>query len=128
MIWFYTLTAVALMLSFAVDRKKTWQTGRMAAKKIASVIPAILMMLVLVSVALYLVPEAIISKWLVGKNLLAGSAIAAVCRIPMTVFEASFLGLKFTLIRYAVSLPLVILTSVALGRYLQAKGYELRDV
>lgn len=52
---------------------------------------------------------------------------AAVCRIPMTVFEASFLGLKFTLVRYAVSLPLVILTSVFLGRYLQNRGYALRD-
>jgi uncharacterized membrane protein YraQ (UPF0718 family) len=51
---------------------------------------------------------------------------AAVCRIPMTVFEASFMGLKFTLIRYAVSLPLVILTSVIMGRYLQSRGYALR--
>jgi len=82
----------------------------------------------LTAVALYLIPEAIISRWLMGKNLLAGTAIAAVCRIPMTVFEASFQGLWFTLIRYANSLPLAILTSVALGRYLQAMGYELRDV
>lgn len=52
---------------------------------------------------------------------------AAVCRIPMTVFEASFMGLKFTLIRYAVSLPLVILSSVILGNYLQKRGFALRD-
>ncbi len=52
---------------------------------------------------------------------------AAVCRIPMTVFEASFMGLKFTLVRYAVSLPLVILTSVFLGRYLRNRGFVLRD-
>lgn len=52
---------------------------------------------------------------------------AAICRIPMTVFEASFMGLKFTLIRYAVSLPLVILTSIILGRYLQERGFLLKD-
>ncbi|MCP4137418.1 MAG: hypothetical protein GY754_41005 [bacterium] len=40
---------------------------------------------------------------------------AGICRIPMTVFEASFLGLKFTLIRLAVSLPLVIGASLLLA-------------
>ena len=37
---------------------------------------------------------------------------AAICRIPMTIFEASFLGIEFTLIRYIVSIPLLIITSV----------------
>ncbi len=41
---------------------------------------------------------------------------SAVCRIPMTIFEASFLGVKFTLIRYIVSLPLVVLSSLVIGR------------
>ncbi len=39
---------------------------------------------------------------------------STICRIPMTFFEASFLGLKFTLIRYAVALPLVILSGILL--------------
>lgn len=41
---------------------------------------------------------------------------AAVFRIPMAIFESSFLGLKFTLIRFAVSLPLIIISSEILGR------------
>ncbi len=44
---------------------------------------------------------------------------SAICRIPMTIFEASFLGLEFTLIRYAVSLPLVVLSSVLIGRLMK---------
>ena len=40
---------------------------------------------------------------------------AAVCRIPMTIFEASYLGVKFTAIRYAASIPLIILSSSILG-------------
>jgi uncharacterized membrane protein YraQ (UPF0718 family) len=36
---------------------------------------------------------------------------STICRIPMTFFEASFLGLKFTLIRYLIAIPLVIITS-----------------
>ena len=38
---------------------------------------------------------------------------SAVCRIPMNLFELSFMGVKFTAIRLTVSLPLVILSSLA---------------
>ncbi|KPK22834.1 MAG: hypothetical protein AMJ70_04965 [Dehalococcoidia bacterium SG8_51_3] len=50
---------------------------------------------------------------------------AAICRIPMTIFEASFLGVKFTVIRWLVSLPLVIITSIVLGNYLTRRGYKV---
>ncbi|MFA5167351.1 MAG: permease [Candidatus Omnitrophota bacterium] len=50
---------------------------------------------------------------------------AAICRIPLTTFEASFLGVKFTVIRWAVSLPLVILAAVFLERYLTVQSYKL---
>lgn len=49
---------------------------------------------------------------------------SAICRVPMTVFEASFLGAKFSAVRLLVSLPLVIVTSVLLGTYLTRKGYR----
>jgi uncharacterized membrane protein YraQ (UPF0718 family) len=49
---------------------------------------------------------------------------AAICRIPMAIFEASFLGIKFTAVRWLVSLPLVIVTSILLGNYLTRKGYK----
>jgi uncharacterized membrane protein YraQ (UPF0718 family) len=41
---------------------------------------------------------------------------ATVLRVPMTMFEASFLGLKFTLIRMLAALPLIILSSVLLEK------------
>ena len=52
---------------------------------------------------------------------------SAVCRIPMTTFEASFLGLKFTLVRLIVSIPLIIISSVLLEKYLLKKNYEIKD-
>ena len=52
---------------------------------------------------------------------------SAVCRVPMNLFELSFMGAKFTAIRLAVSLPLVILSSVLLGRYLKKQNYEIRN-
>ena len=50
---------------------------------------------------------------------------AAIARIPMTIFEASFLGVKFTVIRLLVSLPLVVAASIILGNYLTKKGYKI---
>ncbi len=48
--------------------------------------------------------------------------ITLITRIPMTLFEASFLGIKFSLIRLLVSLPLVILSSIWLGEYIERKN------
>lgn len=50
---------------------------------------------------------------------------AGIAKIPMTIFEISFLGPKFTLIRFALSLPLVLLTSWFMGRLLHNRNYVL---
>ena len=50
---------------------------------------------------------------------------SAICRVPMTIFEASFLGIKFSAIRLLVSLPLVIVTSILLGDYLTKRNYKI---
>ena len=52
---------------------------------------------------------------------------AAVCRIPMTVFEATYLGLPFTIIRYAVSIPLVVASSMLIGTALERRGYTIQS-
>lgn len=51
---------------------------------------------------------------------------SAICRIPMTIFEASFLGVKFTIIRYVVSLPLIVLSSILLEK-LVGEDYFSRE-
>ncbi len=50
---------------------------------------------------------------------------SAICKIPMTIFEASFLGAKFSLIRLFISIPLVILSSMWLGNYIEKKDYRI---
>jgi uncharacterized membrane protein YraQ (UPF0718 family) len=54
-------------------------------------------------------------------------AASAICRIPMTIFEASFLGVKFSVIRLMVSLPLVFISSMLLGSFLEKKHYRLTE-
>ena len=50
---------------------------------------------------------------------------AAIVRIPMAVFEASFLGIKFTAIRIIISIPLVIISSNLLGNYLTKQNFQI---
>lgn len=52
---------------------------------------------------------------------------AAICRIPMTLFEAFFLGARFTLVRFSVSLPLLIGSSMLLGNWLTRRGYQIKE-
>lgn len=44
---------------------------------------------------------------------------SALTRIPMTIFEASFLGVRFSIIRLLVSIPLVIGSSILIGGYFE---------
>lgn len=50
---------------------------------------------------------------------------SAVCRVPMTIFEISFIGVKFTLVRFFVSLPLIVISSKLLGDHLEKHNYTL---
>jgi len=52
---------------------------------------------------------------------------SAICRVPLTIFEASFLGVKFTAIRLLVSIPLVVITSILLGNYLTRRNYKISE-
>ena len=53
------------------------------------------------------------------------TAAAAICRIPMTIYEASFLGIKFSLVRLLVSIPLVIISSELMGNWLEKRGWVM---
>lgn len=51
--------------------------------------------------------------------------IAGVARIPMTLFEALFLGIGFAIWRRLFIFPLIVESSIILGRYLKKKNYKL---
>lgn len=51
---------------------------------------------------------------------------SAIVRIPMTLFEASFLGVEFTAIRWFISIPLIIMFSIFLERYLIKQNYSMK--
>ncbi|MFW6035980.1 MAG: permease [Halothermotrichaceae bacterium] len=50
---------------------------------------------------------------------------ASIVMIPMSIMEASILGIKFTSIRLGISLPLVIISSIILSKYMNKINYKL---
>ena len=58
------------------------------------------------------------------KVIFAYLGFAGIVRIPMTIFEISFLGLPFTIIRLSVTIPLFLLIGILIGSFLDKKGFE----
>lgn len=50
---------------------------------------------------------------------------ASIVMVPMSIMEASILGIKFTLIRLGISLPLVVISARLLGNYFNKINYKL---
>jgi uncharacterized membrane protein YraQ (UPF0718 family) len=71
-------TAVALLASALADRRKTLEGLKKSYKMFLGILPMLLNVLILVSIALYLVPKETLVKWLGANSGMAGCAIAAV--------------------------------------------------
>ncbi len=67
MYYFYIGTCLAILVSFFANQKKTFKALKIAYKKFVTILPAFLIMLILVSVILFLVPDKTIIKY-VGIN------------------------------------------------------------
>ena len=80
MYWLYGVTGLALVFSLIASREKTLRALKIAYTRFINILPAFLIMLVLVSVVLFLVPEVVISEYLGVESKFAG------------VLFASFLG------------------------------------
>jgi len=48
-------------------------------------------------------------------------------KIPMLTFETGFLGIKFTLLRTAFTLPVFIIIAVLMEAYLKNKNFEIKQ-
>ncbi len=89
----YIVTGLAVLISFMANREKTLKAVKIAAKRFIAILPAFLTMLVLVSIVLFLVPDAVISDYLGSNNKFIG------------VLFASFIG-SITLMPGFIAFPL----------------------
>jgi len=93
MYWLYALTGLALVFSLIVSREKTLKALKISYQRFMNVLPAFLIMLILVSVVLFLLPDYVISNYLGVENKFTG------------VLLASFLG-SITLMPGFIAFPL----------------------
>jgi len=77
MYWLYAITGLAIMVSLITSRGKTLQALKISYRRFINILPAFLMMLILVSVVLFLVPDAVISEYLNAENKFAGVLLAS---------------------------------------------------
>jgi uncharacterized membrane protein YraQ (UPF0718 family) len=78
MVVLWVITAACLLASLVADRRKTLATLRMAVIRLAKIMPAFLLMLVLFAVGITLVPQDVIRRLLGRDSGALGVAIAAV--------------------------------------------------
>ena len=61
------------------------------------------------------------------KVIFAYLGFAGTFRIPMTIFEISFLGLPFTTVRLLVTIPLFLLIGITMGAFLKKRNFKMQD-
>jgi len=91
--YLYGIAGLALLVSFIASREKTLRAIKIAARRFINILPAFLVMLVLVSIVLFLIPDEVISNYLGTSNKFTG------------VFFASFFG-SITLMPGFIAYPL----------------------
>jgi uncharacterized membrane protein YraQ (UPF0718 family) len=82
----YIIVAVAVIVSFAADRQKTFKAFRIAGKRLVKILPAMLVMLVLVSFLPVQNSETLLVKYLgnhnTGASVVLASLIGSITMLP----------------------------------------------
>jgi uncharacterized membrane protein YraQ (UPF0718 family) len=75
--YLYVLVGVGIAISLVASREKTLRALKIAARRFLNILPAFLMMLILVSVVLFLLPDEVISAYLGIDNRFVGTFFAS---------------------------------------------------
>lgn len=77
MAYLYLTTVLGIIISLIADPSKTIMAFKIAARMFLNILPAFLIMLVLVSIVLFLLPDEVISAYLGGDNKLVSLFFAS---------------------------------------------------
>ena len=77
MYYLYSVTGLALLISFIGNKEKTLRAVKIAFKKLVKILPAFLTMLILVSIVLFFVPDKIISNYIGNNDKFIGVILAS---------------------------------------------------
>ncbi|KPK22835.1 MAG: conserved protein, permease-related protein [Dehalococcoidia bacterium SG8_51_3] len=75
--YLYIVAGLALLVSLAFSREKTIRSVKIAGRRFIRILPAFLLMIVLISIVLYLIPDEVISRYLGSDNKFTAMALAS---------------------------------------------------
>ena len=75
--YLYIIAGLALLVSFIANSEKTLKALRITSRRFMNILPAFLIMIALVSIVLFLIPDEVISNYLAGSNKLIGVLFAS---------------------------------------------------
>jgi len=76
--YLYMATGLAVLISLVANREKTFSAVSTAFKEFVNILPAFLIMLIFVSIVLFLLPDTIISDYLVSSSRFVGVIVASI--------------------------------------------------
>lgn len=74
----YAIAGLATLISFTANWQKTLRAIEIAAKRFANILPHFLIMLILVSIVLFLLPDIFITRYLTSDNKLIAVLVASI--------------------------------------------------
>ncbi|MBN1525735.1 MAG: permease [Spirochaetales bacterium] len=101
------ITLLLVIISFVVDRKKTFSALQQAGKRLLTILPVLLLVLILVSAVLYFVPEKNISEYLSNGNkyfsILVAVLIGSIALMP------GFIAFPLSGVLYQNGVPMMVI-------------------
>jgi len=62
-----------------------------------------------------------------AKNIFIYLSSSSIAKIPMLAFEIGFLGLKFSLLRIMISIPVFVIIAIIMGKYFTKNNLQVKD-
>lgn len=62
-----------------------------------------------------------------ARNIFIYLSAASIAKIPMLAFEIGFLGIKFSLLRIFISIPIFIILGIIMGNYFDKNKYKVKN-
>ncbi|MFC1912231.1 permease [Chloroflexota bacterium] len=109
MYYLYIITGLALVVSFIINRERTLRALKIAARQLINILPAFLLMLILVSVILFLVPNEFITKYLGIANKYVAVLVASV--LGSAIFMPGFIVFPLAGVLLTKGVPYMVLSA-----------------
>jgi len=62
-----------------------------------------------------------------ARNIFIYLSAASIAKIPMLAFEIGFLGIKFSILRIMISIPVFIIVGTIMGKYFTKNNYKIKN-